>query len=273
MAVRDPLQSVVYRNRLAVGGGEAGAAAPCRESLTAIDDGYAGDDFARRLGHDFARPELLAEALTHPSALAPERRQGRRRKPARRGYDRLEFLGDRVLGLVVADLLWRRFADESEGLLTRRLTQLVRRETLARVARSIGLGRHLVLSRAEAAMGGAANPGILADACEAVIAAIWLDGGYVAAADFIRRLWEPLIGETEMPPPDPKTALQEWAQARGRGLPVYELVATGGPDHAPRFTVTARVAGADGATATASSKRAAEAGAAALLLARFAAEA
>jgi ribonuclease III len=238
-----------------------------------IDDGNAGDDFARMLGHDFARPELLGEALTHPSALIPERRQNRRSKPARRGYDRLEFLGDRVLGLVVADLLWRRFADEPEGLLTRRLTQLVRRETLTRVARSIGLGRHLVLSRAEAAAGAAANPGILADACEAVIAAIYLDGGFAAAAGFVCRLWEPLIGETEAPPRDPKTALQEWAQARGLGLPVYELVATSGPDHAPRFTVTARMAGADAATAAASSKRAAEAGAAALLLARLAAQA
>ncbi len=254
-----------------MGGEEAGAGASCRDPLAAVDDGKAGDDFAGRLGHDFARPELLEEALTHPSALNPERRQSRRR-PAKRGYDRLEFLGDRVLGLVVADLLWQRFADEPEGLLTRRLTQLVRRETLARVARSIGLGRHLVLSRAEAAAGAAANPGILADACEAVIAAIYLDGGFAAAAGFVGRLWEPLIGETGMPPADPKTALQEWAQARGRGLPAYELVATSGPDHAPHFTVTARVAGADAATATASSKRAAEAGAAALLLARLAAE-
>lgn len=254
-----------------MGGEEADAGAPCRDPLAAIDDGKSGADFARRLGHDFARPELLEEALTHPSALNLERRRSRRR-PARRGYDRLEFLGDRVLGLVVADLLWRRFADEPEGLLTRRLTQLVRRETLARVARSIGLGHHLVLSRAELAAGAAANPGILADACEAVIAAIYLDGGFVAAAGFVGRLWEPLIGETGMPPADPKTALQEWAQARGRGLPVYELVATSGPDHAPQFTVTARVAGADGVRATASSKRAAEAGAAALLLARLAAE-
>ena len=253
-------------------GGE-GAGAPCRDPFAAVDDGNAGDNFARLLGHDFARPELLEEALTHPSALVSERRQSRRPTRARRGYDRLEFLGDRVLGLVVADLLWRRFADEPEGLLTRRLTELVRRETLARVARSIGLGRHLVLSRAEAAAGAAANPGILADACEAVIAAIYLDGGFATAAGFVRRLWEPLIGETEMPPADPKTALQEWAQGRGLALPVYELVGTSGPDHALRFTVTARVAGANGATATAASKRAAESAAAGLLLARLAAEA
>ncbi|MGH7030809.1 MAG: ribonuclease III [Stellaceae bacterium] len=253
--------------------GEAvGTAGPGRDPLAAIDQERSCDDFARRLGHDFARPELLAEALTHPSALVPERRRSRRRKPARRGYDRLEFLGDRVLGLVIADLLWRRFADEPEGLLTRRLTQLVRREALAQVAESIGLGRHLVLSHAETVAGAAANPGILADACEAVIAAIYLDGGFAAATGFIRRLWEPLIGETAAPPRDPKTALQEWAQARGLGLPVYQLVATSGPDHAPLFTVMASVAGADGVTEAASSKRAAEAGAAAALLARLAPE-
>lgn len=227
-------------------------------------------DFTLVIGHEFARPELLSEALTHPSAVLPERARGRRAKPAQRGYDRLEFLGDRVLGLVVADLLWRRFADEAEGLLTRRLTHLVRRETLARVAESIGLGRHLMLSRAEAAAGAAANPAILADACEAVIAAVYLDGGFEAAAALIRRLWEPLIAAGDEPPRDPKTALQEWAQARGLGLPQYQLVATSGPDHAPLFTVAASIAGGDAAIATASAKRAAEAGAAAALLSRLA---
>jgi ribonuclease-3 len=211
----------------------------------------------------------LTEALTHPSALVPERGRGRRAKPAGHGYERLEFLGDRVLGLVVADLLWHRFEGEDEGLLTRRHTQFVRRETLARVAETIGLGRHLVLSRAEAAAGAAANPAILADACEAVIAAIYLDGGLPAAAAFIERCWEPLIDETAAPPRDPKTQLQEWAQARGLGLPAYRLVATEGPDHAPRFTVAASIAQSDEASATASSKRAAEAEAAAVLLERL----
>src|SRR5206468_3328172 len=161
---------------------------------------------------------------THPSALAAERRRDRRRKLVKRGYERLEFLGDRVLGLVVADLLWRRFEDEPEGDLTRRHTHLVRREALARVAEAIELGPHLVLSRAEAAAGAAGNPGILADACEALIAAIFVDGGFAAASSFVRRFWEPLIDEMEEPPRDPKTALQEWAQARGLALPAYELV-------------------------------------------------
>ena len=226
-------------------------------------------DLAKIIGYEFVRRELLLEALTHPSALAAERRRDRRRKLVKRGYERLEFLGDRVLGLVVADLLWRRFEDEPEGDLTRRHTHLVRREALARVAEAIELGPHLVLSRAEAAAGAAGNPGILADACEALIAAIFVDGGFAAASSFVRRFWEPLIDEMEEPPRDPKTALQEWAQARGLALPAYELVSTSGPDHSPLFTVAASVAGGDRATATASSKRLAEARAAASLLDRL----
>jgi ribonuclease III len=228
--------------------------------------GSAGDDLAQRIGHVFARPALLVEALTHPSAVAPPRRRGRRRA-AQRHYERLEFLGDRVLGLVIADLLWHRFETESEGPMTRRMADLVRGETVARVALEIGLDRHLVLSPIEAAAGAAKNPSILADVCEAVIAAIYLDGGLPVASAFVRRWWEPLIDEHTSPPRDPKTRLQEWAQARGLGLPAYRLVATEGPDHAPRFTVAARVAQSDEATATASSKRAAEAEAAAALLA------
>jgi ribonuclease III len=222
------------------------------------------------IGYEFARHELLEEALTHASALVPERRRRRRPIPVKRDFERLEFLGDRVLGLVVADYLWRRFEGEPEGDLTRRHTHLVRREALVRVAETIGLGRHLVLSRAEATAGAASNPGILADACEAVIAAIYLDGGFEAASAFVRRFWEPLIEEMEEPPRDPKTALQEWVQARGLALPAYELVATSGPDHAPLFTVRANVAGGDPATATASSKRSAETKAAAMLLDRLA---
>jgi ribonuclease-3 len=218
------------------------------------------------IGYEFAHRELLEEALTHPSALVPEPRRRRHRAPAKRGYERLEFLGDRVLGLVVADCLWRRFEAEPEGDLARRHTHLIRRETLVRVAERVGLGRYLLLSRSEAAAGGMGNPGILADACEALIAAIYLDGGFDAASAFVRRFWEPIIEEMEEPPRDPKTALQEWAQARGLALPAYELVATNGPDHAPLFTVMASVAGGDSATATASSKRVAEARAAAILL-------
>jgi ribonuclease III len=228
------------------------------------------DDLTLRIGHAFGRPALLTEALTHPSAVAPHgpvaRGKGRRRS-VQRHYERLEFLGDRVLGLVIADMLWHRFENEPEGPMTRRMADLVRRETVARVALDIGLDRHLVLSSSEAAAGAARNPSILADVCEAVIAAIYLDGGLSAATTFIRRWWEPLIDETAAPPRDPKTRLQEWAQARGLGLPAYRVIATEGPDHAPRFTVAARVAQSDEVSATASSKRAAEAEAAAALLA------
>ena len=233
-------------------------------------------DLAELIGHEFARPELLAEALTHPSALPPRRHGGARprrtiaRGASRGGYERLEFLGDRVLGLVIADLLWRGFEREQEGHLTRRLTSLVRREALARVAAGIGLDRYLQLSPAEAAAGAARNPGILADVLEAVIAAIYLDGGFAAAFGFVERFWEPLISEMEAPPRDPKTSLQEWAQARGLPLPDYQLVATSGPDHAPHFTVSVHVAGLAEASATASSKRAAETGAAAAALAQLA---
>jgi ribonuclease-3 len=233
----------------------------------------APDNLAQAIGYAFTRPELIAEALTHPSALASEHsRSRRRRKSSPRDYERLEFLGDRVLGLIIADLLWRRFEDEPEGHLTRRHTHLVRREALARVANTIGLGTHLVLSRAEAAAGAAGNPGILADVCEALIAAIFLDGGLEAASVFVRRYWEPLVDEMEGPPRDPKTELQEWAQARGLALPAYELIETSGPDHAPLFTVAVSVVGRDRAAATASSKRAAEARAAAMLLEHLAVE-
>jgi len=228
-------------------------------------------DVEQLIDHAFTRPELLAEALTHPSALPPFK-QGRRRLRRAgppQNYERLEFLGDRVLGLIIADRLWRRFADEPEGDLTRRLTSLVRREALARVALVIGLDRHLLLSPAEATSGAARNPGILSDVMEAVIAAIYLDGGLDAAFAFVERFWEPLIAEMAAPPRDPKTTLQEWAQGRGLPLPAYALVRTSGPDHAPHFTVSVRVDGMDEACATASSKRAAETGAAAVLLERL----
>jgi ribonuclease-3 len=239
------------------------ADAPSMDSVT--------DDLAERIGHVFARPELLAEALTHPSVPSPARGAGRRGRqrgePVRQHhYERLEFLGDRVLGLVIADLLWHRFENELEGDLTSRLGDLVRRDTLARVAREIGLDRHLRLSPTEAAAGAARNPAILADVCEAVIAAIYLDGGYDAAVAFVEHFWEPLIAEMKAPPRAPKTALQEWAQGRGLALPAYEVVATSGPAHALHFTVLARVGDVAEATGTASSKRAAETAAAAALL-------
>jgi ribonuclease-3 len=210
--------------------------------------------------HVFTRPELLTEALTHPSAA-------RRRGSARRGYERLEFLGDRVLGLIVAELLWRRFPSEAEGELTRRHTHLVRREALAEVAQAVGIGPRIIVSAGEDAAGVRQNPSVLADVCEAVIAALYLDGGLPAARSFVERWWEARLAGLGAPPRDPKTALQEWAQGRGLPLPVYRTVNTEGPAHKRRFTVTVGVEGLPPATATGSSKRAAETAAAAAALA------
>jgi ribonuclease-3 len=212
------------------------------------------------LDHGFANDELLTEALTHPSAMG--RRGGRRHH-----YERLEFLGDRVLGLVVADLLWRRFPNEAEGELTRRHAHLVRGEALAEVALAVGLGRHLIVSKSEDASGVRANPRVLADVCEAVIAALYLDGGLGVATRFVERWWEPRLAALGAPPRDPKTALQEWAQARGLPLPSYKSVPGDGPAHRRLFTVTVRVEGLPPASAIGSSKRAAETAAAAAALA------
>jgi len=212
------------------------------------------------LDHRFAHPDLLTEALTHPSA-------GGRRRGAKRGYERLEFLGDRVLGVIIAELLFIRFPNETEGDLTRRHTGLVRGAALTQVAREAGLGAHIILSAGEAAAGARANASVLADVCEAVIAALYLDGGIAAARRFVERWWQPqLVALGAAPPSDPKTALQEWAQSKGRPLPSYKTVATEGPAHKRVFTVTVSVDGLEPATAKGSSKRAAEVAAAALAL-------
>jgi ribonuclease III len=225
------------------------------------------DGLSETLGHRFARPELLAEALTHASAVPRQRGRG----ASGQGYERLEFLGDRVLGLVIAELLWHRFPDEAEGALTRRHTQLVRREALAQVARAIDLGRYLILSPGEDVARTREIAGVLGDACEAVIAALYLDGGIAAAERFIHRHWAQLVEADATPPRDPKTALQEWAQGRGHALPRYDTVKIEGPAHDRRFTVSVTVAELAAETAAGTSKRAAEIAAAAALLARIAA--
>lgn len=216
-------------------------------------------DFASSaLGHNFARPDLLGEALTHPSA------------GVRGGcYERLEFLGDRVLALVVAEMLLTGFPAEDEGALAKRLAALVRRETLADVAARIGLGERLRLSRGEDESGGRSNPSVLADAMEAVLGALYLDGGLAAAQAFIERHWEPAMSAAEHPPEDAKTRLQEWAQGAGRPLPRYRTVGSTGPAHSPTFSVEVSVEGGGPETGSGPSKRAAEQAAAAALLARI----
>ena len=222
----------------------------------------------RLLGHAFARPELLAEALTHPSALG-SMKQGRRR--VRRGappknYERLEWLGDRVLNLAIADLLWQRFPEEPEGHLTVRYANLVNEQSLAKIAQEIGLGPHLASSPSGSAAGIATHPAVLADACEAVIAAVYLDGGFSAAVALVQRLWAPLIDAMTTLPRSAKTQLQEWSQGRGLGFPEYVVVDTSGPPHALQFTVDAKVTGFPAMSSTASSKQRAEEQAAERLL-------
>jgi len=213
------------------------------------------------LGHRFETVELLDQALTHSSAshLAAPRRGGGR------SYERLEFLGDRVLGLVVAEMLLTAFPDEPEGDLARRHAELVRKETLASVAGDIDLAQHVRLPAIEE-RAARSNPSLLADVCEAVIAALYLDGGFAVARDFITRHWTPRMAAALAPPKDPKTALQEWAQGRGRKLPAYRLVKSEGPPHQPIFTVAVEVEGLAEIEASGASKRHAEAAAATLLL-------
>ena len=220
------------------------------------------DDLRPALAHDFRDPGLLVQALTH-SSVAGTDRAGAKRAP---DYERLEFLGDRALGLAVADWLLELFPEEREGPLAKRFAGHVRREALAEVARRLDLGRYLRLSPGEEQMGGRDNDTILADACEAVIGALFLDGGFDAARRFVRTYWGARIREAGGPPAEAKTALQEWAQGRGLPLPAYTLAERSGPDHAPRFVVRVAVKGHGAAEGAGSGKRAAEQAAAAALM-------
>ena len=216
------------------------------------------------LGHPFDTPSLLADAVTHPSVGGTER--GRHDRSAGLAYERLEFLGDRVLGLVIAAWLLERFPDEREGDLAKRHAGLVRRESLCRVANAIDLGVFLRLSPGEAASGGRHNQTILSDACEAVIGALYLDGGLPAADQFIRSNWEPLIHQSTAPPKDSKTTLQELVQGRGMPLPSYRLVNQTGPAHEPVFEVSVHVPGQAPTSGVGRNRRGAEMAAAAAML-------
>ncbi|RBI71885.1 ribonuclease III [Roseovarius sp. TE539] len=214
--------------------------------------------FEGRLGHSFSRPDLLIEAVTHASMSSPTRNDNQR----------LEFLGDRVLGLVMAEALLERDRFAAEGQLAPRFNALVRKEACAEVAREIDLGAVLKLGRSEMISGGRRKQALLGDAMEAVIAAVYLDAGFSAARDTVLGLWGARIGTVERDARDAKTALQEWAQARGMAPPEYVETARSGPDHAPRFTIEARLPDCTAEAATAGSKRQAEQAAARALLAR-----
>ena len=215
--------------------------------------------FAGRIGYTFKRPELLHRAVTHSSMSSPTRDDNQR----------LEFLGDRVLGLVMAEALFMADTSASEGQLAPRFNALVRKETCADVAREIDLGAVLKLGRSEMLSGGRRKEALLADAMEAVIAAVYLDGGFEAAKALVLRLWGKRVTAVDADARDAKTALQEWAQARKLPPPKYVVVERTGPDHAPVFTIEARLENGASQSATANSKRQAEQAAAKLLLARL----
>ena len=217
------------------------------------------------LGHDFQRSELLAEALTHRSALD---RQPDLKAAFPNGNERLEFLGDRVLSLAMADLLLRRFPHEREGDLARRYSALVQAATLVEVAESIGLGAVLHLGDSER-QSGAVRPTILADAMEAVLGALFLDAGFAVAAATIERLWGERLSATLAAPRDAKTTLQEWAQARRLPLPFYQEVGREGPPHAPVFVIDVSIKGQESGRGRAGNKREAERLAAVALLERL----
>jgi len=215
---------------------------------------------SQRLGYRFRDEGLLLEAVSHASIARVS------------SYERLEFLGDRVLGLVIADMLFHHFPQEPEGLLARRHAVLVSQDSLARVAEDLELAAHLRLSAGEEEGGGRSNPATLADVCEALLGALYLDGGLTAARALIERLWRPLLEADQQPPQDNKTALQEWAQGAGLSLPHYLDADRSGSDHEPLFTVRVIVEGEPPAEGQGRSKRAAAQAAAGALLERIRAE-
>jgi ribonuclease III len=221
----------------------------------------AASDLEARIGYHFQDPGLIDRALTHVSALKEPR------NPIR-SYQRLEFLGDHVLGLAVSEMLFRAFPRANEGELSRRLADLVRKDACADVARSFDLGAAIKLGSAEIHGGGRLRATILADACEALIGAMFLDGGYAAAAAFVERFWRDRMIALVRPLRDAKTMLQEWAQGRGLPTPIYREIARTGPHHDPEFRVAAELPGRPPAEGLGRSKRSAEQAAAAAMLAR-----
>jgi ribonuclease-3 len=205
------------------------------------------------LGHKPADPALFARALTHASH-------------GEGNYERLEFLGDRVLGVTIADWLYGLFPDEPEGSLSRRLNVLVSRGTCAEIARELGLAPWLKLGKQALSDGAFGSDNILGDAVESLIGALWLDGGLEAARRFIRKAWASRVDSHGKAPKHPKSALQEWAAANNRKPPAYELVGRSGPHHAPTFVVKVSIRGVGEAEAEGLNKQEAETAAAAALL-------
>jgi ribonuclease III len=240
---------------------ERPAAPRARSSKSSRRLKRAATDLEQRIGYRFGDAVKLEMALTHISAL-----KGARNRAG--SYQRLEFLGDHVLGLVISDMLYRAFPKADEGELSRRLADLVRKETCTEIARSIDLGAAIRVGSSEHNAGARTRPAILADVCEAVVGAVYLDGGYKAAGELVERLWQVRLQATAPPQRDSKTVLQEWAQARGLPTPAYREVARTGPDHSPEFRVAVQLPAFAPAEGLGRSKRAAEQAAAAAMLAR-----
>ena len=227
-----------------------------RQIFVGGGDSPAADSLEIRIGRRFSDPELLRLALTHAGVTG-----------GLESNERLEFLGDRVLGLIVASMLYERFPGETEASLARRFVAAVRRETLTEIAVTLDLERDLKLAPEDTEARIRGRAGALADACEALIGAIYLDGGLKAAEAFVAPRWQSHLDDAELPPKDAKTALQEWAQARALPLPNYREIGRSGPAHAPRFEIEVAVKGFPHARGQGTSKRTAEQTAAANLLA------
>ncbi|MBT5274923.1 ribonuclease III [Candidatus Woesearchaeota archaeon] len=219
-------------------------------------------DIEAALDYSFSSPELLNLALTH-SSMAKSRAERDQTN------QRLEFLGDRVLGLVVAGMIYEAFPNEEEGAMARRHTALVRKETLARVAGHLKFCDYIQMAPSEEDGGGRENSALLADTCEAIIAALFLDGGLGTAEAFIRRHWTELMAEDLTPPKDAKTTLQEYAQSKGLKLPTYREISRDGPPHDPVFTIEVSIEDEEALTGQGKSKRHAEQKAASALLDRL----
>lgn len=241
MADSDPLQSDLQRGRMSAVSDETDI------PLDAI------------VGHDFQNPALLREALSHPSLDLKD--------SGRRNYQRLEFLGDRVLGLLIAERLYRQDPSALEGDLAVRFNAMVRRETVAEVATAAGLAPHIRLGKSERERGGRKKPAILADVCEAVIGALYIDGGLDAARAFVERHWKDRVAVSVSVEKDAKTRLQELIQARDRKPPKYKVISRTGPDHAPMFTVQVTVSETTSVEGRGGSRREAEQAAAEQMLA------
>jgi ribonuclease-3 len=211
----------------------------------------------KQLGHKFKDKDILSQALTHSSTGEDK------------DYERLEFLGDRVLGLVIARFLYDKFPDEAEGDLAKRLAALVQGELLADIATEMELGNYIVFSSAEAQAGGARNENILSDVFEALVGALYIDSGFEKCRALIESLWADKFDKMKTPPQHPKTLLQEWAQGKGLPLPVYKILEQHGPDHAPLFDVQLSVKGYEPLIAQGRSRQEAEKEAAAEFFARL----